>query len=140
MTDRSEGGFEILDHTSEITLRLWALDFPGLVAQATDGFLSLVPRQCRGEIGDGAESFEIDGGDAAATLVDWINELVFHAEAESWLPVEAAVEPVGASGARIRARRMELSRPFVLVKAATLFDAEVQGVDGGLEVEVTLDI
>jgi SHS2 domain-containing protein len=140
LNDARDPGFEVLDHTSEVTLRLRAPDLPGLVAQATEGFLSFVPRDRRGEVTGGTERFEIDGGDPAATLVEWINELVFHAEAESWLPVEATVESIGASGARIRARRLELSEPFVLVKAATLHDAEIRDIDGGLEVDITLDI
>lgn len=140
MTDEVAAGFEVLDHTSEVTLRLRAPDFAGLVTQATAGFLSFVAPERRAGTAAGTEDFEIDGGDRAATLVEWINELVFRAEAESWLPVEPTVEPVGTSGARIRARRLELSEPFVLVKAATLHDAEVREIGGGLEVDVTLDI
>lgn len=140
MTDQRQGRFEILDHTSEVTLRLRAPDFTGLIAQATAGFLSFVPEGSRGEVGEGTETFEVDAGDRAATVVEWINELVFHAEAESWLPVEPTVEEIGGSGVRVTARKLPLSKPFVLVKAATLHDAEIRDSEGSLEIEVTLDI
>lgn len=140
MTDEREAGFEVLDHTSEVTLRLRAPDLPGLVTQATAGFLSFVPEESRGEAGEREERFDVDAGDRAATVVEWINELVFHAEAESWLPVEPTVEEMGGSGVRVSARKLPLSKPFVLVKAATLHDAEIRDSEGSLEVEVTLDI
>lgn len=140
MTDAQKPGFEVLDHTSEVTLRLRAPDLPGLVGQAAAGFLSFVPEGSRGEVGEGTERFEVDAGDRAATVVEWINELVFRAEAESWIPVEPTVEEMGGSGVRVTARKLPLSKPFVLVKAATLHDAEIRDSEGSLEVEVTLDI
>jgi len=140
IADGSGAGFELVDHTAETTLRVWAPTFVGLVDQATRGFLSLVPRDSRGDLGEGWRDFEVDEGDRTATLVAWLNALVFRGDAESWLPVEASVEEVGEAEVRIRCKALELRRPFVLVKAATLHGAEIRSVEGGLEVEVTLDI
>ncbi|NIT88362.1 MAG: archease [Gemmatimonadetes bacterium] len=50
------------------------------------------------------------------------------------------MKEVGDSGVRVRAARLVLSRPFVLVKAATLHGARIREVEGGLEIDVTLDI
>lgn len=136
----SATGFELVDHTSELTLRLHAPSLAGLIAQATDAFLSLVPEASRGSVIDGWHDLEVDASDRPATLVAWLNELAFRAEAEGWIPFEPSVEAVGDSGIRIRARRLTLSKPFVRVKAATLHGAFVRASDGGLEAEVTLDV
>ena len=138
--DEKDGGFELVDHTSEVTLRLHAPTFAGLFVQATLGFLSLVPERCRGRRRDVWRDFELDEGDGASTLVAWVNELVFHGEAELWIPCDVELEPDGASGVRIRARVLELDEPFVKVKAATLHDAEIGSHDDGISVDVTLDI
>ena len=138
--DERGGGFELVDHTSEVTLRLRAPTFAGLFVQATLGFLSLVPERCGGRPRDEWRDFELDEGDGASTLVAWVNELVFRAEAELWLPSEIEAEPAGASGVRIRARVLELDEPFVKVKAATLHDAEIAADRDGVSVDVTLDI
>lgn len=139
-TDERPAGFEFVDHTSEVTLRLRAPSFAELVVQATLAFLSLVPEASRGPVDERRHGFELDGSDRAATLVEWLNELVFLCEAEGWLPVDPTVEAVGDSGIRVRAKRLELSEPFVLVKAATLHGAAVRASERGVEAEVTLDI
>lgn len=139
-TDGRSAGFELVDHTSEVTLRLHAPSFAGVVVQATLAFLSLVPEASRGPVEERGDDLELDASDRAATLVEWLNELVFRGEAEGWLPVEPTVEAVGDSGIRVRAKRLELSEPFVLVKAATLHGAAVRESERGLEAEVTLDI
>jgi len=131
---------ELVDHTSELIVRLRAATFPGIVAEATRAFGGLVPERARGPVRDVWHDFAIDGGDRTATLVDWLNELAYLGEAETWLPVDAEVEQSGASGVRIRAREMGLAEPFVLVKAATLHGARVARRAGGFEAEVTLDI
>lgn len=136
----SDVGFELVDHTAETILRIHAPTFGRLIEQATRAFQSLVPDRLLEEVHDGGHDFDIDAGDRTATLVEWINELVYLAEAELWIPVDPVVEEVGDSGIHLRANRLSLSEPFVLVKAATLHGAEIRERDGGLEVEVTLDI
>lgn len=140
MNDEGEPGYQLVDHTSEVTLRLRAPTFPGLVIQATRAFLALVPDEIRDEVLEGRREVDLDEADPTATLVAWLNEMVFHAEAESWIPVEPEVEEVGESGIRVRAKAMALREPFVLVKAATFHDARIREAEGLLQIEVTLDI
>ncbi len=140
MNDEAEPGYQLVDHTSEVTLRLRAPTFSELVIQAARAFLALVPDQIRGEVLDGRREVDLDEADPTATLVAWLNEMVFHDEAEAWIPVEPEVEEVGESGIRVRAKAMGLKEPFVLVKAATFHDARIREVEGLLQIEVTLDI
>lgn len=137
---REPAGHELVDHTSEVTVRLWAPTFRGLVAEATRAFAGLVPPEiARTDDGTWRE-FGVRARDRAAALVEWLNEIVYLCDVEQWLPVEAEVSDGDDGALRIRARGVRLEAPFVLVKAATLYNAEVREGRTGLEAEVTLDV
>ena len=133
-------GHEWIDHTSEVTLRAYAAAMPDLIVEVTRAFLELVPEAIRDPQRDAVHELEVRASDPAAMLVDWINELVFLAESECWLPAAPEVEVEEGSWLRVRCREVPLSSPFVLVKAATLHNVRVQETRGGIEAEVTLDI
>jgi SHS2 domain-containing protein len=138
--DDEPGTHELLDHTSEITIRLRAPTFPALVAEATRAFADLVPPELRREADPASREFRVKGTDRAGALVEWLNEMVYLSEAEQWLPVEVHVTCGEDDELRIRTRGVALEAPFVLVKAATLHNATVQESAEGLEGEVTLDL
>lgn len=133
-------GHELVDHTSELTVRLRAPSFPALVQEAARAFGELVPHATLGELDGEWRTLRVGAVDPAASLVAWLNELVYLGEIEQWLPVEVEVEGDGHEPLSVRARGRALTRPFVLVKAATLHDAVVRQTDEGLEAEVTLDV
>ena len=136
----SEAGHEIVDHTSEIVLRVWAPDFPTLVQEATRAFGDLVPESIARAPRPGRRVFGATGRDRAAALVEWLNEAAYLCEAELWLPRDIEAEEPPDGGLSVWARGEALSEPFVLVKAATLHGARVEPKNGGLVAEVTLDI
>jgi SHS2 domain-containing protein len=138
-------GHAFLDHTSEIVVRLHAPSFPDLVEEAGRAFADLVPEHLGGQASPDVREFTLEGRDAAATLVNWMNELVFLAEVERWVPCEVSARrdentagPVTAL--KVRARGRVLERPFVLVKAATLHGVDLRSGPHGIEAEVTLDV
>ena len=133
-------GHELVDHTSEVTLRIHAPTFEGVLEEAARAFLGLAPARIRGEPTVDEREFRLDAPDRAALLVDWLNELVYLGEAERWLPREVRAEALGPGGVRIHAAGLALSEPFVLVKAATLHGAVVRDVPDGVRAEVTLDV
>lgn len=133
-------GHELVDHTSEITLRVWAPDFPALIAEATRAFAALVPAEIARTPSRELREAHLAAADRAARLVEWLNELVYLAEAELWLGLDATAEPESAGGLRVRVAGVGLSEPFVQVKAATLHGARVEETAEGLTAEVTLDV
>jgi len=140
-TDRGfQASHELVDHTSEVTLRIRARDYGGVIAEATAAFAELVPESLRGHRDERAREFELRARDRVAALVQWLNDIVYLCEAEAWLPTEVEVEVEPDGGLLIRALGEVLRAPFVLVKAATLHEAFVRESEGGLEAEVTLDI
>lgn len=154
-SDEGSSGHELLDHTSEIVVRLHAPSFPELIAEAARAFTGLVPKDAELRDAPDVRELTLEGPDPAALLVDWMNELVFLGEAERWIPTEISVleEADGATGldvttdagpatsvVRVRARGAILAQPFVFVKAATLHGVEVRRGPDGIEAEVTLDV
>jgi SHS2 domain-containing protein len=140
-TERTRAaGHELVDHTSEITMRLHAPTLPALMTEATEAFAELVPSRLRGVDAGTWRDFRVEDSDAAAGLVEWLNETVYLCEVEQWLPVEAHFTHVNGGGFRVRARGVRLDAPFVGVKAATLHGAAVRGDETGFEAEVTLDV
>ena len=99
-----------------------------------------MPDSTRGAPGGEVRDFTVQGPDRAAILVEWLNELVYLCEVHQWLPVEMDIEEASEDEVHIRARGVDLAQPFVLVKAATLHNAEIREGPDGLEGEVTLDV
>jgi SHS2 domain-containing protein len=137
---RAPASHELVDHTSEVTLRMRAPDFCELIGEATAGFAELVPYALRGPMNEQRREFLIQAPDRVAGLVEWLNEMVYLCDTCQWLPTEVDVTSAREGELCIRARGEALSAPFVLVKAATLHGAFVREGGDGLEAEVTLDI
>lgn len=140
-SEPKERGYEFLDHTSELLLRVYARSFPALIEEAARGFVELVPAGLLGALEAEPMEVRVPSTDRAAGLVGWLNELVFLAEARSWVP--AAVESVveDSNGLLVHVTGRRLTGPFVFVKAATLHGAVFRDEGpGGLYGEVTLDV
>lgn len=83
---------------------------------------------------------ELYSPDAVALLVDWLNELIYLAESEQWMPVEFDPIEVTHTYLHARMRGRALGTSPSLVKAATHHGARLEEVDGGLEAHLLLDV
>ena len=137
---RAPASHELVDHTSEVTLRMRAPDLCELIAEATAALGELVPNALRGPMDEQRRELSIQAPDRVAGLVEWLNEVVYLCDACQWLPTEVDVTSPREGELCIRARGEALRAPFVLVKAATLHGAFVRETSDGLEAEVTLDV
>jgi SHS2 domain-containing protein len=89
---------------------------------------------------DAWTELEVRAADRASLLVEWLNELIFRAESEGWLPSEIEVLEDSPGRLRVRVRRRSWPSRAFPVKAATLDRARVEAIPGGLIAEVTLDV
>ncbi len=137
--DRLRAWHEVLDHTSQLELWLHAPTWPELVREAGR---ALGEQLVHGVLAGAAGPWRRLTAQAAGRprlLAAWLNELLFHAEAERWVPVEFA--DVRASDTEIHAR----VRGAVVTEAPTPITAakpsavRVREVTGWLEARVTLD-
>jgi SHS2 domain-containing protein len=140
MSPVSGARHEIVDHTSEVTLRLLAPTFEALLGEAARAFGSLVPESARSGEGPAVRELRLVGTDRAGILVEWLNEIVYLVDVDAWLPTEVDSARAADESLVIRTRGVPLLAPFVLVKAATLHRAEVRDTASGIQAEVTLDV
>ncbi len=140
---------ELVEEAFELGLRVRAPSFGELVAEAGRAISQLMlagpagPAGPAGGAGDATgewRRFEIHATDRAAVLVNWLNEIIFHAETEHWIPTEFTVESASDSALEISARGVTVEEAPTLLKAATFHGLEITETDGTLLVEIILDI
>ncbi|HEY3013411.1 MAG TPA: archease [Gemmatimonadales bacterium] len=135
-----QSSHEIIDHASEVRLRIRAASMSELLAEAGRALAKLQLRESGGTPVPKRRDIEVSASDSAALLAEWLNELIFLSETEAWVPVQFEVTRATETSAKVRASGMSLDRVSGLVKAATLHGLRVDGIPGGLEGEVILDV
>lgn len=126
-----------VDHTAELELRL---DSPTETAVFEDA-LTALSELLRDGSGRGGTSFEVEiqAGDRATLLANWLDELVYRAETEDLVPdrVEHLSLEGDALHAQVRARR---GQPRHLVKGVTYHRLSFDDADDGYRATVVLDV
>jgi SHS2 domain-containing protein len=135
-----QASHEIIDHASEVRLRIRAASMSELLAEAGRALAEIQLRQSGGAPAPKWRDIEVSASDRAALLAEWLNELIFLGETEAWVPVQFEIARATDTSARVRASGMSLDRVPGLVKAATLHGLRVDEIPGGLEGEVILDV
>ena len=129
-----------VDHTGEVRLQVRAESLAGLLAEAGRALGLLLAGAATLEATLPPRTIAIRAHDGEALLVDWLNEILFLAETELWVPVEVEVTEVGDCGLRASVRGAPVAEAPSLVKAATLHGLDI-GRDGdGVKAEVVLDV
>lgn len=124
-----------VDHTAELELQLESETAAGVLGDALAAFAELVG-------GAGAETaerlVEVDAPDLDALLVSWLDELVYLADRDAFVPHSA---DIAISGTHVRAVVSgTIGRPRPLVKAVTYHRASLEPVDGSWRGRVVLDV
>jgi SHS2 domain-containing protein len=123
------------DHVGELEL---AIEAPSREAVFADGVRALGELLGDGGAGETRE-LAVEGADLASLLAAWLEELVFLAETEDFVP--EALASVALRGSELRAvvagRR---GRPSHLVKAVTYHGLAVEERADGWHARVVLDV
>jgi SHS2 domain-containing protein len=125
-----------LDHTSELELALEAPSLPALFADATAALAELL---ADGEAAPERRDVAVEAADPSALLAEWLEELLFLAETEGFVPVAAEAVEVADGSARGTVRGFA-GRPRPLVKAVTYHRLALEPTDGGFRATVILDV
>lgn len=128
------------DHTAEIQLEVGAESLGGLAAEAGRALGLLLLRGAAAELSGAARELEVSSADREALLVDWLNEILFVAETELWVPIEFEIREASPNRLRAAARGVEVAEPPSNVKAATFHGLRVEEREGGLQAEVIFDV
>jgi len=124
-----------VEHTGELELAIEAPSAEAVLADALAAYRELLGPA----LGKRAtHEVDVEAPDRPALLAAWLEELVFLAETEAFVPERAELE-LRADGlrARVEGRRGE---PSHIVKAVTYHDLEFSPADDGWRARVVLDV
>src|SRR4051812_17958390 len=126
------------EHVGELELHVEAATEPEVFSEAARAFGELLVADDDAPAGPSvAVEVGAEGRDRAAQLADWLDELIFLAETEGFVPeaVEALELSGGALRARVRGRR---AAPPHLVKAVTRHRLAVERAARGRRASMVL--
>jgi len=129
-----------VDHTSEVQLEVEAESLAELAAEAGRALGLLMLRGEPVVVSGPARVLEVTAVDCDALLVNWLNEILFVAETEQWVPVEFEVEESSPTRLRVAVRGVPVAEPPSIVKAATFHGLRVEERDGLFRAEVIFDV
>ena len=129
--------YEWVDHTADVELRISAATPSAVFADALTAFGELVSDEPGGEPVE--HELWLVATDRASLLVQWLEELVYLADTEGFVPSDAVQLDVG--GKELRARvRGRMGKPRPLVKAVTYHDVEFRRQASVWHAKVVLDV
>lgn len=135
----SRASSELLEHTAEMRVRIRAPSFGELAAEAGRALARIQLGGVATPPAGAWRRIEVRASDREALLVDWLNELIFLAETECWVPAEFQVVNTDTT-LRVLARGVSVKEAPARVKAATFSGLEIRPIPGGLEAEVVFDV
>ncbi|HOT24674.1 MAG TPA: archease [Thermoleophilia bacterium] len=136
-------GYELVDHTADVGLRVWAPTCEGVFAEAGKALFSLI---CDPRTIEQVETVEIrvEADDRELLLAAWIDELIYQFEATGALFTDFTFSELDETHlvARASGEHLDPARHAVCggVKAATLCDLSVREGPDGWEGFVILDV
>lgn len=132
--------YEYLPHSGELRLRLHGTTLAEVLEQ---GGLALGNLLTQGRSPSGVERVQeivLDAPDRAALLLDWLNELLYLAERDHWVPDRIEFPEATDRHLHATVHGPVLDEAPALVKAATWHGLRFDQQDGGYEAEVLLDV
>lgn len=132
--------YEALEQGEELELWVHAPTWPELVAQAGRALGEQLLRGAPAPVSGRWRDLRVQSGDRITLLADWLNDLLFHAEAEWWIPVEFTIVRASDTEIHARARGVAVREPPAAFRGAAPDHVRVRDVPGGLEAKVTLEV
>jgi SHS2 domain-containing protein len=130
--------FEEIQHTADVSLRIWASDLPTLFSEAARGMNTLAGVNPTQGIRT-SRYFEAEAADRESLLVAFLSELIFRAEQEHLIFNKFKVDITGfklqvwMSGSPI----LSVGR---LIKAVTYHNMQIHQTENGYEVNIVFDV
>jgi SHS2 domain-containing protein len=139
----NEMGYELLDHTGDLGIRVWADDVKGLFQQAALALFDIITDLETIEVHLSRE-VSVQGAGQEELLVAWLNELLYLHEVEELLFCAFDLFDLGAEsvhgvakGERFRQGRHRIK---TAVKAVTYHQLEIKEQDKRWQAQVIFDI
>jgi SHS2 domain-containing protein len=130
-------GYEEIDHTADVAMRVRGEDLNSLLVHAAEGLYSIMRIDINSEQKYSID-FEVRCETQESMLIDFLNELLYYVEEkiiftsfnfeknEDYLIVKASGHPI--------------EKAEYLIKAATFHDLRIKSIKTGLEATITFDV
>ena len=131
-------GYEEIPHTADWSIRVWANDLEGLLAESARGMNWL----SGAELAEGPrvkETFETEELDGESLLVAFLSELVYYAEQEN-LGFDNFEISIKNDRLKVEMEGALLKSLSKVIKAVTWHKLEIRESARGLEVEIVFDV
>jgi SHS2 domain-containing protein len=126
-----------VEHPAELVLELEASTVEDLLAEAARAFAELVAGSDSGA--PARHPLELEVLEEGTLVADWLNELVYLADTQAFVPRRLRSFERTPSGVRAEVLGYE-DAPRPLVKAVTYNDLELESGPGGWRARVVLDV
>lgn len=132
--------YQLIDHTGELELRVQAETLEQLYVQAALALAEEIPKGADAGDKQSERTVELNAPDGEALLVELLNELIFLAEIEQFLPERLEVLNLEDRNIKLRmqGRKHTCIRP--LVKAATYHRVAIWHDKDSWHATVVLDV
>ena len=134
-----EDGFEEVEHTADVALRVWGRDLKELFVNAARGMAWLLADPETVEPTTEV-SLDLEGFDAETLLVTWLGELLYYNETEGLVFTEFDLREVTPTHLRGIARGGVPGETRRHIKAVTFHDLNIRSTDRGLETTIVFDV
>lgn len=131
-------GYEELEHTADIALRVWGEDFFALLSQSAIGMYDLMS-VAADETAPKKVDFIIEENSRDIQLVDFLNEVLYLIEVDHAM-FESFAFNKDEHGINVQASGYEIKSLQRNIKAVTFHNLEVEETDLGLETRITFDV
>jgi SHS2 domain-containing protein len=136
-------GYELLDHTGDLGIRVWAADLKGLFQEAARALFAIITDLGKVETHLN-QMVSVEGSGREELLVAWLNELLYLHEVKGLLFCDFAIEEIDeksvtgvAMGEEFHKGRHAIKTS---IKAVTYHQLEITEQDGRWQTQVILDI
>ncbi len=133
--------FELIEHTADVGLRVWADDLDELFAEAALGLIAVMGEAHRPA--DSVEHVDVTAPDLEALMVDWLSEVLYLFEVRGLVPVSVRtrVLPGWSLTADLEGTGPDaFTQHGPAVKAVTYHGVEVSAQPGQASATVYLDV
>ncbi|MGB9640899.1 MAG: archease, partial [Anaerolineales bacterium] len=135
---QANAGFQEIEHTADIALRVWAASIPELLEQAAKGMFTIcgvqVNQQSRHQ-----RTFQISFSDYETLLVHFLSELLYYLEKDN-LALERFRISISEAQVKVTAHGHPVQSIQKMIKAVTYHKLEVQVREHGYEAQIVFDI
>jgi SHS2 domain-containing protein len=136
-------GYELLDHTGDIRIRVWAGDVKGLFQEAARALFDIITDRKK-VVARLKREVAVQGSGREELMVAWLNELLYLHEVESLLFCDFALSEIeqGSVKGVAMGEKFQEDRHLIktAVKAVTYHLLEVKEKDGRWQAQIIIDI